>query len=333
MNQWSAPTARDRNISSRTRAWINTGDQPARRRHPSNTQKTSRKHAYGGVIPYYGYRYYTPQTGRLINRDPIEEEGGLNLYGFVGNDGVNNLDVLGNSELDWEDYATNVFRQVRGGQNNFDVVFQNLMKQYFDSDINGDDCQDDMEEIWEALNEVFHADFTDGIDSQTLNHGGNIGAVGSTPAPGVINLNGTPSHNDGSNLAHFFAAASFAGLGNYAQENHEERANLIPPLTALWNGDEINNSPDRIRDTAAAALGVEIADMFDTWSECRCRCLASKFRSGEITWSELLGGPNADAEMQALKNRSEIKSWVDNRMKENYKKLSECYEYFNYEKY
>jgi RHS repeat-associated protein len=44
---------------------------------------------------YYGYRYYHPQTGRWINRDPIEEDGGLNLYGFVGNDGLNWWDYLG----------------------------------------------------------------------------------------------------------------------------------------------------------------------------------------------------------------------------------------------
>ena len=46
-------------------------------------------------INIYGYRYYHPQTGRWINRDPIEEEGGLNLYGFVGNDGVKFYDYLG----------------------------------------------------------------------------------------------------------------------------------------------------------------------------------------------------------------------------------------------
>lgn len=44
---------------------------------------------------YYGYRYYDPITGRWPSRDPIEEEGGLNLYGFVGNDGVDRFDVLG----------------------------------------------------------------------------------------------------------------------------------------------------------------------------------------------------------------------------------------------
>jgi hypothetical protein len=30
-----------------------------------------------------------------VNRDPIEEAGGENLYGFVGNDGVGKMDVLG----------------------------------------------------------------------------------------------------------------------------------------------------------------------------------------------------------------------------------------------
>jgi uncharacterized protein RhaS with RHS repeats len=43
----------------------------------------------------YGYRYYDPLTGRWPSRDPIEEEGGVNLYGFVGNDGIGKVDVLG----------------------------------------------------------------------------------------------------------------------------------------------------------------------------------------------------------------------------------------------
>ncbi len=50
-----------------------------------------------GLI-YYGYRYYDPRQGRFINRDPIGEEGGINLYGFVGNSPVNRVDYLG---LEW----------------------------------------------------------------------------------------------------------------------------------------------------------------------------------------------------------------------------------------
>ena len=47
-----------------------------------------------GLI-YYGCRYYDAHNGRFINRDPIEERGGMNLYGFCSNDGINRYDVLG----------------------------------------------------------------------------------------------------------------------------------------------------------------------------------------------------------------------------------------------
>ncbi len=46
----------------------------------------------------YGNQHYDPSLGRWLNRDPIYEQGGYNLYGFVGNDGINRLDVLGLAE-------------------------------------------------------------------------------------------------------------------------------------------------------------------------------------------------------------------------------------------
>lgn len=48
---------------------------------------------------YYGLRYYSPQAGRWLSRDPIEEQGGVNLYGFVGNNPVNLVDPLGLSSV------------------------------------------------------------------------------------------------------------------------------------------------------------------------------------------------------------------------------------------
>jgi len=48
---------------------------------------------------YYGYRYYSPETGRWLSRDPIAERGGVNLYGMVGNDAVNRWDYLGLAKL------------------------------------------------------------------------------------------------------------------------------------------------------------------------------------------------------------------------------------------
>ena len=44
---------------------------------------------------YYGYRFYDAITGRWMSRDPIQEEGGLNIYCFVKNDGVSRWDVFG----------------------------------------------------------------------------------------------------------------------------------------------------------------------------------------------------------------------------------------------
>ena len=44
---------------------------------------------------YYGYRFYSPVLARWLTRDPIEEQGGLNLYAFCGNNGVNKTDVYG----------------------------------------------------------------------------------------------------------------------------------------------------------------------------------------------------------------------------------------------
>jgi RHS repeat-associated protein len=44
---------------------------------------------------YYGYRYYDPLGGRWINRDPTQERGGANLYGFVGNRPPSYIDNTG----------------------------------------------------------------------------------------------------------------------------------------------------------------------------------------------------------------------------------------------
>jgi RHS repeat-associated protein len=41
------------------------------------------------------YRVYDPETGRWLSRDPIGEEGGINLYGYVGGNPLRWIDVLG----------------------------------------------------------------------------------------------------------------------------------------------------------------------------------------------------------------------------------------------
>ena len=52
-------------------------------------------------VPYYGYRYYQPSTGRWLSRDPIQERGGPNLYDFVVNRPIGSIDRLGLWDWPW----------------------------------------------------------------------------------------------------------------------------------------------------------------------------------------------------------------------------------------
>ena len=73
-------------------------------------------HNFGTVSPDFGftghyfhapsgfnltlYRAYNPSSGRWLSRDPIGENGGINLYGYVYNSPVNYIDRLGLSARD-----------------------------------------------------------------------------------------------------------------------------------------------------------------------------------------------------------------------------------------
>ena len=46
-------------------------------------------------LVYYNYRYYSPELGRWIKRDPAEESGGVNLYVMTGNNAIGYIDNLG----------------------------------------------------------------------------------------------------------------------------------------------------------------------------------------------------------------------------------------------
>jgi RHS repeat-associated protein len=62
----------------------------------ANLYRFSSKEAHpnSGLV-YYLYRYYDPNLQRWLNRDPIGETGGNNLYEFVRNDPVIFFDSLG----------------------------------------------------------------------------------------------------------------------------------------------------------------------------------------------------------------------------------------------
>ena len=61
-----------------------------------NAYRYSTKEYFSHVGLYnYGLRFYSSGLGRWINRDPIAEAGGLNLYGFVANNPVSLVDAYG----------------------------------------------------------------------------------------------------------------------------------------------------------------------------------------------------------------------------------------------
>jgi RHS repeat-associated protein len=49
----------------------------------------------GNGLLYMRARYYDPEIGRFISKDPIGFVGGLNLYTYVGNNPINWIDPLG----------------------------------------------------------------------------------------------------------------------------------------------------------------------------------------------------------------------------------------------
>ncbi|WP_027708944.1 RHS repeat domain-containing protein [Zooshikella ganghwensis] len=52
-------------------------------------------------LVYYGYRFYIPHQSIWLTRDPLEEAGGINLYGFVASNPIKYVDPLGRAKFDF----------------------------------------------------------------------------------------------------------------------------------------------------------------------------------------------------------------------------------------
>ena len=212
----------------------------------------------------YNYRYYDPKLGRWLSRDPIGEQGGYNLYGMVGNNGVNRWDYIGLSSqswgiVNWKQRLQQIIRaSYHGNKPNFDEVFQRLMKDQLrvdpDDDLYGD-CQDDMEDIFTALYD----------EIALAHHGSSVQEL----FPKL--------RDDGSNLAHFLGGAAYEmsmgiiNLGEIAQWSYEANDGF---------------KGDWQRDTAVAYLGAYFADKFDT-SDCECKKMVKAFADGTIKFTDL----------------------------------------------
>ena len=71
------------------------------------------------TLYYYGHRFYSPELGRWLSRDPIGEMGGFALYIFVDNDSLSDLDSMGLIGL--KELLQKAQKQLREGTYELDI--------------------------------------------------------------------------------------------------------------------------------------------------------------------------------------------------------------------
>lgn len=73
------------------------------------------------MMLYYGYRYYDAVSGRWASRDPIGEEGGINLYSPCANSLVRSYDGLGTADSSDDSTCEKLAESLGGDANSEDV--------------------------------------------------------------------------------------------------------------------------------------------------------------------------------------------------------------------
>ena len=89
---------------------------------------------------YYGYRWYSPYLQRWLSRDPVNESGGINLYGFSRNDPITKLDAWGMADLtapEWHHSAMRAFEWEFGqsGINIHDAKWGTMLPAWVHSEV------------------------------------------------------------------------------------------------------------------------------------------------------------------------------------------------------
>ncbi len=102
MGFYSSTLIEDRGVVFKKRAVRFFRGVHSRNASPRQTNSPASKAFRAGVlrttapgVPLYGYRHLSTELGRWVNRDPLGERGGLNVYGFARNNSVYLLDPLG----------------------------------------------------------------------------------------------------------------------------------------------------------------------------------------------------------------------------------------------
>lgn len=174
-------------------------------------------------LVYYGYRYYSTTLGRFINRDPIEENGGVNLYGICANNAVASWDFMGMLE-GW----------VNGTRVTYDL---NTKPVQYKSDTPERDLQPAS---------------THDLSNATTN-GANWGATGFIAASGLMRINESLQLRNA-------AEAAIVGGGITLNENGEVEGAEVKTASGQYYRVDISQlSPDEIKILQSYASNYRLA--------------------------------------------------------------------------
>ncbi|WP_241837226.1 RHS repeat-associated core domain-containing protein [Salinivibrio sp. ML290] len=66
---------------------------------------STKRNDFASGLVYFGYRFYVPHLGRWLNRDPLQEAGGINLYAYVNGDPLGYVDPDGKYSFSFDAYV------------------------------------------------------------------------------------------------------------------------------------------------------------------------------------------------------------------------------------
>ena len=99
LNAAYAPEETDERPENRVGGFFFLAAERAESDRPASPDRIGEKrgHGYDGAsgVTVYGFRYYDPETGRWLSRDPLGEFSALNIYAFISNDPLNDFDLIG----------------------------------------------------------------------------------------------------------------------------------------------------------------------------------------------------------------------------------------------
>ena len=143
------------------------------------------------------YRYYDPTTGRWPSRDPIGENGGENLYGFIGNDGINHVDYLALTRRALAESSYSRRSDTNGERGNYEtarikvqLIIDDNCSRYCDAETLENVCSGNFKLIIR-----FDARLTNSDKGQlrTLNENG----IAIYPSPPIVDYTGENTKNEG----------------------------------------------------------------------------------------------------------------------------------------